>query len=153
MIFKVHDIKQEDKKIYKVDDPFVDMKVIGHKNSCLFCSHLTDIFYDYSNGPYMFYCDKDCYKDDISMFGKCKYFEYEEDNPHEVKDNISLVTMGTPINEPEYAVPEEALEDIIAKYVSEHFDDLFPLFPNELEIPKIKCDGLGSYSRLRKEGE
>lgn len=26
-------------------------------NSCLFCDHCTDIFYDYTNGPYMIICD------------------------------------------------------------------------------------------------
>ena len=25
--------------------------------SCFFCDHLTDIVYDYTNGPYMFFCD------------------------------------------------------------------------------------------------
>lgn len=26
-------------------------------NHCVFCRHCTDIFYDYTNGPYMFMCD------------------------------------------------------------------------------------------------
>ena len=26
-------------------------------NSCLFCSHCTDIFYDYTHGPYMTFCE------------------------------------------------------------------------------------------------
>jgi hypothetical protein len=26
-------------------------------NHCVFCGHCTDIFYDYSNGPYMCICD------------------------------------------------------------------------------------------------
>ena len=25
---------------------------------CVFCKHCTDVIYDYSNGPYMFMCDK-----------------------------------------------------------------------------------------------
>lgn len=25
---------------------------------CVFCKHCTDLFYDYTNGPYMFTCDK-----------------------------------------------------------------------------------------------
>lgn len=33
-----------------------DGRIFGaHKNSCLFCKHCTDIFYDYTNGPYMFF--------------------------------------------------------------------------------------------------
>ena len=29
------------------------------ENSCIFCAHCTDIFWDYTNGPYMFICDAD----------------------------------------------------------------------------------------------
>lgn len=28
-------------------------------NHCVFCRHCTDLFYDYTNGPYMFSCDLD----------------------------------------------------------------------------------------------
>ena len=31
--------------------------VMAHPKSCFFCEHCTDIFYDYTNGPYMFFCD------------------------------------------------------------------------------------------------
>ena len=30
---------------------------VAPKKSCLFCAHCTDIFYDFTNGPYMWYCD------------------------------------------------------------------------------------------------
>ena len=49
--------------------------------SCVFCNHCTDIYYDYSNGPYMFACelDKDKSADDYfqiekGVIGKCEYF-------------------------------------------------------------------------------
>lgn len=43
------------------------------ENSCLFCAHCTDIFWDYTNGPYMFICERD--QDIENGFeGKCKYF-------------------------------------------------------------------------------
>lgn len=49
--------------------------------SCVFCDHCTDIYYDYSNGPYMFACelDKDKSADDNfqtekGVIGKCEYF-------------------------------------------------------------------------------
>lgn len=29
------------------------------RECCLFCTHCTDIFYDATNGPYMFTCDRD----------------------------------------------------------------------------------------------
>lgn len=31
--------------------------VKAHPKSCFFCQHLTDIFYDYTNGPYGFVCN------------------------------------------------------------------------------------------------
>ena len=31
--------------------------VMAHERSCLFCEHCSDVFWDYSNGPYMFLCD------------------------------------------------------------------------------------------------
>lgn len=30
--------------------------VWADKRSCFFCDHLTDIWWDYTNGPYMFRC-------------------------------------------------------------------------------------------------
>ena len=30
------------------------------KNHCGFCKHCYDILYDYTNGPYMFFCDLEC---------------------------------------------------------------------------------------------
>lgn len=37
-----------------------DFKVDAHKNSCFFCKRMTDIFWDYSNGPYLFITDDSC---------------------------------------------------------------------------------------------
>lgn len=35
-----------------------DGRMFGsHERSCFFCKHCTDIFYDYTHGPYMFYCE------------------------------------------------------------------------------------------------
>ena len=38
---------------------------------CVFCSHCSDVFYDYSHGPYMCLCTKD---NDTSM-GHCTDFD------------------------------------------------------------------------------
>ena len=35
--------------------------VEAHPRSCFFCDHLTDIFWDYTNGPYLFITDDDCH--------------------------------------------------------------------------------------------
>ena len=43
------------------------------ENSCFFCQHCTDIFFDYTNGPYMFICDEDA--DTTKGYdGQCKLF-------------------------------------------------------------------------------
>ena len=41
---------------------------------CLFCEHCTDVFWDYSNGPYMIICDigEEQYR------GNCIYFKETE---------------------------------------------------------------------------
>lgn len=52
--------------------------------SCFFCSHLTDIWFDYTNGPYMFLCDightspNDPVGLDNGMLGACPDFTEEE---------------------------------------------------------------------------
>lgn len=47
---------------------------MGHPRGCLFCKHLSDVFWDYLNGPYMFFCDlaDDCFD---GVFGRCKLFD------------------------------------------------------------------------------
>lgn len=54
--------------------------VKAHPKSCFFCQHLTDIFYDYTNGPYGFVCNLE---GDIEtgMRGVCQGFEEETDDP------------------------------------------------------------------------
>ena len=47
------------------------------ENSCFFCQHCTDIFFDYANGPYMFICDEDA--DTTKGYdGQCKLFKEEQ---------------------------------------------------------------------------
>lgn len=41
---------------------------------CVFCRHCHDIFYDYTNGPYMFFCEEN-----HSDFESCKSFEMDGD--------------------------------------------------------------------------
>lgn len=52
-------------KVYKVPD-----------NHCLFCEHCTDILYDYTNGPYMCFCELNY---ENSGDGACKHFSEEKD--------------------------------------------------------------------------
>ena len=40
---------------YELENHSVYAMPVTH---CVFCKHCSDIFYDYTNGPYMFMCDK-----------------------------------------------------------------------------------------------
>lgn len=47
-------------RIYVLHDAFGDINVkCKHDKLCVFCEHCTDVFWDYTNGPYMLFCDLD----------------------------------------------------------------------------------------------
>ena len=46
------------------------------ERSCFFCARCTDIWFDYANGPYMFWCDVDA-DVDAGLKGECGMFEDE----------------------------------------------------------------------------
>lgn len=63
---------------------------------CAFCKHCTDLFWDYTSGPYMFMCDKDCelvvsensctcegFEDDGYVFDEAEYRERMEKRKQE----------------------------------------------------------------------
>lgn len=56
---------------------------------CVFCRNCTDVFYDYSNGPYMFICELNC-----DGFENCEKFS---DNGYvfDEKDYIKRVKEKT----------------------------------------------------------
>ena len=35
-----------------------DYACMAHPNGCFFCEHLTDVFWDFTHGPYMFFCEQ-----------------------------------------------------------------------------------------------
>ena len=57
---------------YKFTDNFGGVMVVKCKNDkdCLFCKNCSDIFYDYTNGPYMVICrlDKDTHQNNCDSF-------------------------------------------------------------------------------------
>ena len=73
MHFEQINVDEKDKRKYECEF----YSVISHKKSCYFCKHLTDIWLDYSNGPYMFACNcKDGMTDPENfLYGKCELFE------------------------------------------------------------------------------
>ena len=75
-IYKVKGIKEEDSQKYECGSYIL----IAHKKSCEFCQHLTDTFWDFTNGPYMYFCDKGVnVTNDILKYG-CNDFEEENKN-------------------------------------------------------------------------
>ena len=54
-------------EFYSVDAP---------ARSCLFCEHCTDVFWDYTNGPYMFLCDVNA-DVEAAFANRCGSFEEE----------------------------------------------------------------------------
>ena len=46
---------------------------VCRKGQCLCCIHCTDIYWDYSNGPYMILCKKD-----LEPNGDCKQWELDD---------------------------------------------------------------------------
>ena len=63
---------QEATRKYECDD----YVVMAHPKACFFCDHCTDIFYDYTVGPYLFVCTKG-HSDEIErgLEGKCPDFQ------------------------------------------------------------------------------
>ena len=41
---------------------------------CLFCKHCSDVYWDYTNGPYMMICAAD-HEETLGYHAKCEYFE------------------------------------------------------------------------------
>ena len=51
--------------------------VFAHSKACLFCDHCTDIFWDYTNGPYMICCELEL--DSQNGFrGECPSFKEDK---------------------------------------------------------------------------
>ena len=80
MVFVVKDVPKEDQRTYEATEQ--GYSVVAHKRSCFFCNHLTDIWFDYANGPYMFHCgccdrSNDPGPEEI-IHGECQYFKDAE---------------------------------------------------------------------------
>lgn len=68
-----------DTRVYSFEDePFgMTISVTAHKRSCFFCEYCTEIIWDYTNGPYVFFCGKEADTDD-GVFGRCPEFKEKE---------------------------------------------------------------------------
>ena len=106
------------------------------EKSCLFCRKCNDIIWDYTNGPYSFFCEEDanCEKEltERGAVGECEYFdenydevdaqnldrEKQEEEVRELQEKIKT--------DPEY----KKLYDEFAKYVMDRI-----LYGNAVEMP------------------
>ena len=50
--------------------------VMAPSTSCLFCKSCTDVFWDFTNGPYMFLCDAEG-DTNKGAVGECELFSEE----------------------------------------------------------------------------
>ena len=50
--------------------------VLAPPTCCLFCNHCTDVFWDHTNGPYLFFCEEKA-DTTIGAKGECESFEEE----------------------------------------------------------------------------
>lgn len=60
-----------------------DRSYMAHPRACFFCKHLENVVWDYTHGPYMFFCEK--YREDPDgeytergLKGECPDFQEEE---------------------------------------------------------------------------
>lgn len=75
MILKVKGLNKEDERTYKGEW----FTLTAHKHSCPFCLHCTDILFDFTNGPYMFFCLKDAEQGGVLQNG-CKEFKDNDES-------------------------------------------------------------------------
>lgn len=121
---KLTDQSLEGRREYVVE-PF--FSVWAPERACLFCKKCRDLIWDYTNGPYMFFCDKDVdgEKDltEKGAIGKCDIFE--EDYEEVEKRNQDLKRQEMEIKElrekvktdPEYKKMREDFVKAMADYV------------------------------------
>lgn len=57
---------------------FVGKKILAPDKCCLFCGYCTDVWWDYTHGPYMLYCEIDCDTEQGAK-GECEHFIDEEE--------------------------------------------------------------------------
>lgn len=72
--------RTDNMKPYKCHDPIGPGKTVNAPTTCcLFCKNCTDVYWDYSHGPYMMICIK---HDDVfdcgGAGGTCKDFEEDK---------------------------------------------------------------------------
>lgn len=60
--------------LYDPINPNGGVEVEMPEDSCVFCEHCTDLFWDYTNGIYMVFCEEE----KQGIFGGCESFKEGE---------------------------------------------------------------------------
>ena len=91
------------KYIYEYDSIF-PKKVVVAEGECLVCKHCTDMFYDYTNGPYMVMCEYTFVNEDgddedlsdLKEYGKaCDKYEYDGKDREVIEDDSNTINTST----------------------------------------------------------
>ena len=83
--------------------------VYRNTKHCLICKHCTDVFYDYTNGPYMFFCGID---EDTDECINCNSFELEE-------NTLTVEEYEEKIKSPEYIEEQKARKENVDKLLND----------------------------------
>ena len=66
-------------KLYKCHDSIgPGVTVRAPERCCLFCKHCSDVYWDYTHGPYMMICAAD-HEETLGYHAKCEYFEEDKE--------------------------------------------------------------------------
>lgn len=93
-------------------------KVYGipyNQKCCLICKHCTDIWYDYTNGPYMFFCGLDSeYANEMSNKAgdECECFVLNE-------NTLTVEEYEEKIKSPEYIEEQKAIQEAVNKLLND----------------------------------
>ena len=53
-------------------------KYVAREGTCLACKYCSDVFWDFTNGPYMAFCSKGFVWSEVSICAKCPYFKADK---------------------------------------------------------------------------
>lgn len=112
---------------------------------CLICKHCTDIWYDYTNGPYMFSCELN---EDTRECINCNSFELQE-------DTLTVEEYEKKINSKEYKEQQKQIEEIIKKvneFMIENNELVLTTFIKNMAIPISTKKGLFKSLLKNKKG-
>lgn len=110
---------------------------------CLICKHCKDIWYDYMNGPYMFFCNLN---EDTNECMNCNSFELQD-------GTMTIEEYEEKVNSSEYIEKQKRIEEEFNRLINDkHFVEKMQKMFSSMIIPTVsKRKGL--FKKLKKESE